>query len=104
MIMSKYLKSPLKKHKNLEDFFKSKLIYPEDIEKGLEKIRKEGLTIATLNGSFDLLHAGHLTIIHEASNQADILLMLLNTDESIRKYNDMGYPKIYHNTITPKYP
>jgi D-glycero-beta-D-manno-heptose 1-phosphate adenylyltransferase len=54
--------------------------------------RQQGLSIATLNGSFDLLHAGHLYIIFEASRQADILLMALNTDHSIQQYKGPSRP------------
>ena len=65
---------------------KAKYIAPEDLEKKVKELREKGYTIATLNGSFDLLHAGHLKMIHEASEQADILIMVLNSDSSIQKY------------------
>lgn len=57
-----------------------------------QQLKKEGYTIATLNGSFDLLHAGHLQIIYEASEMADILIVALNTDDSIRKYKSPHRP------------
>lgn len=57
-------------------------------------IRQRNKTIATLNGSFDLLHAGHLQIIHEAKKQADYLIMALNTDDSIKRYKDPDRPII----------
>ncbi len=47
-----------------------------------------------MNGSFDLLHAGHLYIIHQASLQADCLLVALNSDESIRRYKSPNRPII----------
>ncbi len=69
-----------------------KYISPETLKKKLLQLRQEGKTIATLNGSFDLLHAGHLKVIHEASKQADILLMALNSDSSIQKYKSPFRP------------
>jgi len=63
-----------------------KYISPEALKEKVLQLRQEGKTIATLNGSFDLLHAGHLKMIHEASEQADVLLMALNSDSSIQKY------------------
>ena len=63
-----------------------KYISPEALAEKILELRQEGKTIATLNGSFDLLHAGHLKMIHEASQQADVLLMALNSDSSIQKY------------------
>jgi D-glycero-beta-D-manno-heptose 1-phosphate adenylyltransferase len=64
----------------------SKLIAPEHLKERILKIRSEGKTIATLNGSFDLLHAGHLEILFQAACQADLLIVALNTDASIEKY------------------
>lgn len=58
------------------------------------QLKDEGYSIATLNGSFDLLHAGHLQIIFEASQMADVLVVALNSDESIRKYKSSDRPII----------
>jgi len=52
------------------------------------------MTLATLNGSFDLMHAGHLYIIYEASKVADILLLALNSDSSIQRYKSADRPII----------
>lgn len=75
------------KDKSLE-----KLIEPEYLEEKIESLKEKGLKIATLNGSFDLLHAGHLHIIYEASKQADILVVLLNSDTSIKAYKSKKRP------------
>lgn len=74
--------------------FKNKLIPPEHLKEKIEAIRKEGKSIATLNGSFDLMHAGHLQIIFEASQVADILIVALNSDASIRAYKSPDRPII----------
>lgn len=58
------------------------------------KLKQEGKTLATLNGSFDLLHAGHLYILYEASLQADCLFVLLNSDSSIQSYKGLNRPVI----------
>lgn len=79
---------------NWQEEHKKKLIAPEDLEKKIQEIRESGKTIATLNGSFDLLHAGHLQIIYEASRTADVLIMALNSDESIRQYKSPLRPII----------
>lgn len=64
------------------------------MERKVAKIRSEGKTIATLNGSFDLLHAGHLQILYEGSLTADILIVALNSDSSIRQYKGPDRPLI----------
>lgn len=74
--------------------FKKKLIQPEDIQNRVAGIRRTGKTIATLNGSFDLLHAGHLQIIYEASQAADVLIVALNSDQSIKSYKHPDRPII----------
>lgn len=76
------------------DAYKRKIISPDALEATVEKIRKTGKTIATLNGSFDLLHAGHLQILYEASQTADVLIVALNTDASIKKYKSVKRPII----------
>lgn len=77
-----------------EQYSCRKIIAPEEIEKRVAKLREGGKTIATLNGSFDLLHAGHLYILFEASLQADILIVALNSDLSIQNYKGKERPII----------
>lgn len=72
------------------EWLQKKLIEPELLEPRCAAIKAQGLTLATLNGSFDLMHAGHLFILHEASKQADRLLVALNSDASIRQYKQKG--------------
>lgn len=71
-----------------------KIIAPDAIEQFVSRLRSQGKTIATLNGSFDLMHAGHLHIIYEASKAADILIVALNTDKSIQQYKSPLRPII----------
>lgn len=69
-----------------------KLLDPQALEETALRLREQKLTIATLNGSFDLLHAGHLWIIEQASCQADRLIVALNSDSSIQKYKSPSRP------------
>ncbi len=77
---------------SFEDYFATKWIEPTNVVSKVEELKGQGKTIATLNGSFDLLHAGHLHIIYEASLQADVLLVALNTDSSIQRYKSPKRP------------
>lgn len=74
--------------------YKKKIIQPNLLEQKINSIRSDGNSIATLNGSFDLLHAGHLQIIFEASQMADILIVALNSDRSIKEYKSPDRPII----------
>lgn len=77
----------------IDGFMKSKIYPLEELNKRLIDVRSSH-TIATLNGSFDLLHAGHLYILYEASKQADVLIVALNTDASVKRYKDSNRPII----------
>ncbi len=74
--------------------YQKKLIQPDNLEAHAMQLRAEKKTIATLNGSFDLLHAGHLHMIYEASQVADILIVALNSDSSIQQYKSPDRPII----------
>ena len=72
----------------------NKYIQPGHLQQKIGELRKAGKKIATLNGSFDLLHAGHMQIIYEASLQADVLIVALNSDRSIQQYKSPLRPII----------
>ncbi len=48
-------------------------------------LKKEEKKIVTTSGCFDLLHPGHLDFLKKAKNEGDILIILLNNDDSIKK-------------------
>lgn len=77
-----------------ESYYKEKLIPPETLSERIAQIKESGCTVVTVNGSFDLMHAGHLYILHEAALQGDLLLVALNTDSSIRRYKHPDRPII----------
>lgn len=74
--------------------YKRKLILPNHLEQKCAELKSSGSQIATLNGSFDLLHAGHLQIIFAASQVADLLIVALNSDASIKAYKSIHRPII----------
>jgi rfaE bifunctional protein nucleotidyltransferase chain/domain len=84
----------MKAKENFQDYSLRKRIAPQDLKQKVEELKKEGKTIATLNGSFDLMHAGHLQIIYEASLMADVLIVALNSDNSIKGYKSKDRPII----------
>jgi rfaE bifunctional protein nucleotidyltransferase chain/domain len=46
--------------------------------------RSENLSICFTNGCFDILHLGHVTYLEKASAQADIMIVGVNSDRSVR--------------------
>jgi rfaE bifunctional protein nucleotidyltransferase chain/domain len=59
-----------------------------------EKLRAEGKKIVTVNGVFDLLHAGHLDLLEEAKQQGDVLIVAINSDTSVREKKGLTRPYI----------
>jgi D-glycero-beta-D-manno-heptose 1-phosphate adenylyltransferase len=84
----------MSKNSHWSEEYKHKMISPESLVAELSILKKDKKKIVTLNGSFDLLHAGHLQIIYEASLQGDILIVALNSDSSIKKYKNVSRPII----------
>ena len=41
--------------------------------------------LVTTNGSFDILHVGHLRILQQAKALGDVLLVLVNSDSSVKE-------------------
>ncbi|MBI2663152.1 adenylyltransferase/cytidyltransferase family protein [Candidatus Woesearchaeota archaeon] len=64
----------------------------EDISKISNELKSKGKKIVTINGSFDIIHRGHLSILEEAKKQGDILVVGLNSDKSVREWKKhIGY-------------
>ena len=49
-----------------------------------EQWSREGLTVGFTNGCFDILHAGHVSLLRQAAAACDRLIVALNTDASVR--------------------
>lgn len=80
--------------KSFVECIQAKILSGDLLERAVANLRVLGRSIATLNGSFDLLHAGHLEMIYQASLQADVLIVGLNTDDSIKRYKSPLRPII----------
>lgn len=72
--------------------YQLKVIPPSCLAEQVSKLRSQGNQIITLNGSFDLMHAGHLHIIFEASKLDGCLIVALNSDSSIKQYKGPKRP------------
>ena len=51
-----------------------------------------GRRVVLTNGCFDLLHAGHVSLLTEAARLGDVLVVGLNTDESVRQLKGPDRP------------
>ena len=60
----------------------------------LEALRRQGRTVALANGHFDLLHVGHLRYLQAARQQADVLVVAINDDDSVARLKGAGRPLV----------
>ncbi len=60
----------------------------------VEKLKSRGKKIVTTNGVFDILHIGHLRYLSKAKKYGDILIVGINSDESVKKIKGMTRPII----------
>jgi D-glycero-beta-D-manno-heptose 1-phosphate adenylyltransferase len=58
----------------------------------LAKQRDAGRTIAFANGCFDVLHVGHIRYLQGAKAAADVLVVGVNGDASVRELKGEGRP------------
>lgn len=58
---------------------------PDELKKQLDTLRAGGARIVFTNGVFDLLHVGHIRYLREARAMGDVLVVALNTDESVAR-------------------
>ena len=54
--------------------------------------RERGKSIAFANGVFDVLHVGHVRYLQDAARQADVLVVGVNSDQSVRTIKGEGRP------------
>lgn len=66
----------------------------EEIEELVKLLKEEGKQIVTTNGSFDILHSAHVRLFSRAKKEGDHLIVLLNSDDSIRRNKGENRPII----------
>lgn len=68
------------------------LIDRRDAAHVCEDLRRQGKKIVFTNGCFDIIHAGHVRYLTTAKNFGDVLIIGLNTDESVRRLKGASRP------------
>ncbi|MBS3054431.1 MAG: adenylyltransferase/cytidyltransferase family protein [Candidatus Aenigmarchaeota archaeon] len=70
----------------------SKIGTADEIPEIAATLKAQGKKIITTNGAFDILHAGHVRYLREAKKLGDILIIGVNTDESVKAYKNDKRP------------
>lgn len=71
-----------------------KILDRQILKEKLDALRKEGKKIAFTNGCFDILHVGHVRYLREAKKTADVLVLALNSDFSVRSIKGEKRPLV----------
>jgi len=64
----------------------------EEVTRQVRLARAAGRTVALANGCFDVLHAGHVRYLQGARSEADLLVVGVNGDASVRRLKGEGRP------------
>jgi len=67
------------------EFIQSKIYKLNDLLRAIAVWKFKDNKIVFTNGCFDILHKGHVTYLSEAADLGDILIVGLNSDESVKK-------------------
>ena len=71
---------------------RSKIGTLDEVRARVERARAAGRTVALANGCFDVLHVGHVRYLEGARAEADVLVVGVNGDASVRKLKGPGRP------------
>ncbi len=76
----------------MEEFSRGEVLDRDQLRQWGEAVHAAGRTIAFTNGCFDLLHSGHLASLTQAAENADELVVALNSDASVLQLKGPGRP------------
>jgi rfaE bifunctional protein nucleotidyltransferase chain/domain len=68
------------------------IIDRQELRREMDKLRAAGKKISFTNGAFDIIHVGHVRYLYGAAAEGDILVVGVNTDESIKQYKSKDRP------------
>ena len=71
-----------------------RIVRPREAARLFARLRRGGLRLVFTNGVFDLLHAGHVALLHRARALGDALVVGVNTDASVRRLKGSGRPVV----------
>jgi rfaE bifunctional protein kinase chain/domain/rfaE bifunctional protein nucleotidyltransferase chain/domain len=71
----------------------------DELARQVRRHREEGRRVVLTNGCFDVLHRGHTRYLNQAKQLGDVLVVALNSDESVSRLKGPGRPI---NTITDR--
>ncbi len=71
-----------------------KIVDLDSLPEILTSRRSDGRVVVLTNGAFDLLHVGHVRYLQAAAALGDILVVAVNSDESVRRLKGPSRPVV----------
>ena len=71
-----------------------KIYYRSELASILQQTRASGDVVVTTNGCFDVLHLGHLRYLQAARQLGDLLVVAVNSDNSVRQLKGENRPLV----------
>ncbi len=71
-----------------------KILDSDTLASRLDALRRKGKRIVTTNGCFDVLHVGHVRYLQAARQHGDVLVLLLNSDQSVKRLKGEARPVV----------
>jgi rfaE bifunctional protein nucleotidyltransferase chain/domain len=71
-----------------------KLLTLPELKRRIKSARRSGKRVVFTNGCFDLIHPGHVRYLRAAKRLGDVLVVALNSDDSIRRLKGRGRPLV----------
>jgi D-beta-D-heptose 7-phosphate kinase/D-beta-D-heptose 1-phosphate adenosyltransferase len=69
-----------------------KILSRASLERVVRWLKQQKRRIVFTNGTFDLLHLGHVTYLEKAKKAGDVLIVGVNTDASVKSYKAPDRP------------
>lgn len=82
----------IKKHEAGPRAPESKILKRAAMASERKRLRRAGRVLVFTNGTFDILHPGHIQYLYWARRQGDALCVGLNSDRSVKSYKEKGRP------------
>lgn len=64
---------------------KRKIKSLDELKRIREQLKEKGMKVVSTNGCFDILHLGHVRYLEEAKHFGDVLIVMINSDESMKR-------------------
>ncbi len=65
--------------------FRQRIVDEDVLLDQVQAAKQRGQRVVMTNGCFDILHPGHVQYLHQAKALGDLLIVAVNTDESVKK-------------------